>query len=233
MTQTPAKRTNIVWQTFDVLLVKHNVCRFCHDTNTCLTNIFCLWRAKMFFPQTLTSKMCLSSNVVVAKPASMLDKQSLKCLPNNVWPFGRGFTLSLYACYNLWDRRCHLNSNSHYAICSNNLKDLHVVTTSFLWRPWVRLVPFLRSHDATSVVCYELLLQIGSCKLAFISLSLRPTTGSRHSYLNVEKRIIRIASLVSVMWFVTLVGHSFFTNRKNGCEEILWCKQNCNEDMPK
>ena len=32
----------LFWQTFEVLLVKHNVCGFGHYKNKCLTNILCL-----------------------------------------------------------------------------------------------------------------------------------------------------------------------------------------------
>ena len=46
--------------------------------------------------------------------------------------------------------------------------DLYVVTTSFLWLSWLRLVRFLRSHNAISVICYKLLPQIVWCKLAFL-----------------------------------------------------------------
>ena len=35
---------------------------------------------------------CQAVFVVVARQASMLDKQSLKCLPNTVCPFDRGMT---------------------------------------------------------------------------------------------------------------------------------------------
>ena len=48
-------------------------------------------------------------------------------------------------------------SKFHNVICSNNLYDLHVVTTSFLWLNWQRLVWFLRSHDAISAVCHKLM----------------------------------------------------------------------------
>ena len=37
-----AKRTSIVWQTFEILLVKHKACQFGQHSNTCLTNIFYL-----------------------------------------------------------------------------------------------------------------------------------------------------------------------------------------------
>ena len=55
----------------------------------------------------------------------------------------------------------------HTAICSNNLYDLHVVTSSFLSLNWQRLMWFLRSHHAISPVCHKLLPQIGSCELSF------------------------------------------------------------------
>ena len=66
-----SKWTNIVWQTFAVLLVKHNVCRFGYCTNMCLTNIFCLWQAKNFF-----ENFQKHSHVVANRQA---------CLTSKVW----------------------------------------------------------------------------------------------------------------------------------------------------
>ena len=63
LSKAPANRTNIVWQTFEVLFVKQNVCWFGHYTNTCLTNIFCLCQAKNVFEtdkQNVLVKLCLS-----------------------------------------------------------------------------------------------------------------------------------------------------------------------------
>ena len=58
-------RTSIVWQTSEVLLVEHNVCRFGHHKNMCLTNILGLWKQKVFFKsfKDLDKKMGLSSIV--------------------------------------------------------------------------------------------------------------------------------------------------------------------------
>ena len=56
-----AKRTDIVWLTFEILLVKHNVRRFGYYTNMSLTNIFLLSTSKKCFwnvLKILTSKMC-------------------------------------------------------------------------------------------------------------------------------------------------------------------------------
>ena len=71
------------WQIFEVLLVKRNVCQFGHYLNTCLTNIFAC--------ESLTSEMYLSSNA--CRGGQTHDKQNSKCLPNNVFPFGRGLRL--------------------------------------------------------------------------------------------------------------------------------------------
>ena len=54
--KAPAKRASIVWQTFELLLVKHNVCQFA-ITQT----FFDSEKQKMFLK--LTNKMYLSSTV--------------------------------------------------------------------------------------------------------------------------------------------------------------------------
>ena len=89
--QAPAKRTGNVWQTFKILLVKHNVGRFGHYTNMCLTNSSCLWHPKNVFEKFQkhwqAKCACQAMLVGVAKRASMLNKQNSKCLTNNVCPF--------------------------------------------------------------------------------------------------------------------------------------------------
>ena len=60
----PAKPTDIVWQTPEILLIKDNVCRFGHYTSTCLANVFENWQAN-FASQAMF--------VVVARHTSMLD----------------------------------------------------------------------------------------------------------------------------------------------------------------
>ena len=49
MTKNPAKRKYIVWQTFEILLVEHNVCQFGHYTSKFLANIFLLVTSKKMF----------------------------------------------------------------------------------------------------------------------------------------------------------------------------------------
>ena len=58
-------------------------------------------------------------------------------------------------------------ANSHGSTCSNNLQDLQLVTTFFLWLNWQRLVWFLHSRDEISAVCYKLLLEVALCELVF------------------------------------------------------------------
>ena len=114
-----------------------------------------------FLPVT-TASCCLRSPL---STQSLPCKSSMKSLSKKYQAFPDKNKLSiLYFCV------C-VKANLHDAICSNNLQDLHVVTTSFLWLPWLRLVRFLRSHDAMWVVCYKLLLKIASCKLAFSGLN--------------------------------------------------------------
>ena len=98
--KAPAKRTNIVWQTFEVLFVKQNVCWFGHYTNTCLTNILCQAKNVFWtFQKHWQAKCaCQAMFVVVAKRASMFDEQNSKCLANNVCPFGRGFSCRKTLC---------------------------------------------------------------------------------------------------------------------------------------
>ena len=92
--KTPAKRTDIVWQTFRTLLVKH-ACALGHRDKHRLTstfrlsmflkifeNIVCFSQAKMFVKH-MFAWWANRQNIV-------LDKQNFKCLPNNVCPFGRG-----------------------------------------------------------------------------------------------------------------------------------------------
>ena len=91
--KAPAKRTNIVWQTFEVLFVRQNVCWFGHYTNTCLTNILCQAKNVFeLFKNIDKQNVLVKLFVVVAKRASMFDEQNSKCLANNVCPFGRGFS---------------------------------------------------------------------------------------------------------------------------------------------
>ena len=92
--KAPAKQTNIAWQTFWILLVKH-ACTFGHNDKHCLTRTFCLSMfLKLFkniFCLSEAKNVCLACACVVAKPTNVvLDKQNFKCLPNNVCPFGRG-----------------------------------------------------------------------------------------------------------------------------------------------
>ena len=58
--KVPVKQTTIVWQTFEVLQVKHNVCQFGHYISMFLTNIF--WREWFwnFDKQNVLLKQCLS-----------------------------------------------------------------------------------------------------------------------------------------------------------------------------
>ena len=66
ISKAPAKRTDIVWQTFGILLVKHNVRQFGHcyvvDNHFLLENIFEIDKQ------------------------NEVDKQNLKCLRLYVWP---------------------------------------------------------------------------------------------------------------------------------------------------
>ena len=44
----PAKRTSIVWQTYEVLLIMHNIFQFGRHTNICLANFFAGDKQKCF-----------------------------------------------------------------------------------------------------------------------------------------------------------------------------------------
>ena len=96
-----AKRTDILWQTFEILLVKHHVCRFGHYTSTWSTNIFYFWQAENVFEKFRkhwqVKPACQAMLVMVAKRTSIFDKQNSKCLPDNVSPFGRSLTRLLYS----------------------------------------------------------------------------------------------------------------------------------------
>ena len=101
-----------------------------------------------------------------------------------------------------------LKADSHGAICSNNLQDLHVVTTSFLWLNWLRVVWFLRSLDAILAVCYKLLLQIASCELALKALILTSVkfllnSKAQRSILGQDKPRYEPRNLVIVHKFVS------------------------------
>ena len=94
--KAPAKRTNIVCQTFRTLLVKH-ACPFGHHNKHCLTSIFCLLMFLKFFENIFclsqAKNVCQAPVCVVAKPTNIvLDKKNFQCLPNSVCLFGRGST---------------------------------------------------------------------------------------------------------------------------------------------
>ena len=86
--EAPAKRTRIVWQTFGILLVRHKVCQFGHDTNMYLANISAC--DKQICREAKSA--CQAMFVVVAKGTSILDRQNSKCLLSNVCTFGRSLT---------------------------------------------------------------------------------------------------------------------------------------------
>ena len=77
--KTPAKRTDIIWQTFEILLV--NVHRFRHFTGTCLTNSVCLqnWHSK---------RASQAMFVLVAKSTSK-QRLSVKPQSNGQTLFGK------------------------------------------------------------------------------------------------------------------------------------------------
>ena len=79
-------QTEIVWQTFEILLVKHSVRRFGHNANRCLTNMFCLRQAKHVFEHFQNVSKALTSKIS-------------KCLPNNFSLFGQRPFLELNKSY--------------------------------------------------------------------------------------------------------------------------------------